>query len=149
MNKTEYVYLIDPFKKDITLVHLPTGKLELETIYNLVQCATIDMYSLTHDTDLIIDDEGLYVEDQKFFVIEDKVFAGRALIVGAANEDGHSTTPTYPMDFLPVVYTSEHPEVGVAEFKVTSWETGESPVDVQLYIDEPIRRSDDTTYEEA
>ena len=88
MNKTDYVYLIDPFKKDITLVHLPTGKLEL--------------------------------------------FAGRALIVGAANEDGHSTTPTYPMDFLPVVYTSEHPEVGVTEFTVTSWETGESPVDVQL-----------------
>jgi hypothetical protein len=54
------------------------------------------------------------------------------LIVGAANEDGHSTTPTYPMDFLPVVYTSEHPEVGVTEFTVTSWETGESPVDVQL-----------------
>jgi len=132
MNKTNYVYLIDPFKKDITLVHLPTGKLELETIYDLVQCATIDMYGLTDDTDLIIDDEGLFVEDQKFFVIEDKVFAGRALIVGAANEDGHSTTPTYPMDFLPVVYTSEHPEVGVTEFTVTSWETGESPVDVQL-----------------
>ena len=65
MNKTDYVYLIDPFKKDITLVHLPTGKLELETIYDLVQCATIDMYGLTHDTDLIIDDEGLFVEDQK------------------------------------------------------------------------------------
>ena len=132
MNKTEYVYLIDPFKKDITLVHLPTGKLELETIYDLVQCATIDMYALTHDTDLIIDDEGLFVEDQKFFVIEDKVFAGRALIVGAPNEDGHSTTPAYPEDFLPVVYTDTHPEVGVSEFTVTSWETGESPVDVQL-----------------
>ena len=132
MNKTDYVYLIDPFKKDITLVHLPTGKLELETIYDLVQCATIDMYGLTDDTDLIIDDEGLFVEDQKFFVIEDKVFAGRALIVGAPNEDGHSTTPAYPEDFLPVVYTSEHPEVGVTEFTVTSWETGESPVDVQL-----------------
>ena len=132
MNKTDYVYLIDPFKKDITLVHLPTGKLELETIYDLVQCATIDMYSLTHDTDLIIDDEGLFVEDQKFFVIEDKVFAGRALIVGAPNEDGHSTTPTYPEDFLPVVYTDTHPGVGVSEFTVTSWETGESPVDVQL-----------------
>jgi hypothetical protein len=132
MNKTDYVYLIDPFKKDITLVHLPTGKLELETIYDLVQCATIDMYSLTHDTDLIIDDEGLFVEDQKFFVIEDKVFAGRALIVGAPNEDGHSTTPAYPEDFLPVVYTDTHPGVGVSEFTVTSWETGESPVDVQL-----------------
>ena len=90
------------------------------------------MYSLTHDTDLIIDDEGLFVEDQKFFVIEDKVFAGRALIVGAPNEDGHSTTPAYPEDFLPVVYTDTHPEVGVSEFTVTSWETGESPVDVQL-----------------
>ena len=132
MNKTDYVYLIDPFKKDITLVHLPTGKLELETIYDLVQCATIDMYGLTDDTDLIIDDEGLFVEDQKFFVIEDKVFAGRALIVGAPNEDGHSTTPAYPEDFLPVVYTDTHPGVGVSEFTVTSWETGESPVDVQL-----------------
>ena len=132
MNKTDYVYLIDPFKKDITLVHLPTGKLELETIYDLMQCATIDMYGLTDDTDLIIDDEGLFVENQRFFVIEDKVFAGQALIVGAANEDGHSTTPTYPMDFLPVVYTDTHPGVGVSEFTVTSWETGESPVDVQL-----------------
>ena len=132
MNKTDYVYLIDPFKKDITLVHLPTGKLELETIYDLVQCATIDMYGLTDDTDLIIDDEGLFVEDQKFFVIEDKIFAGRALIVGAPNEDGHSTTPAYPEDFLPVVYTDTHPGVGVSEFTVTSWETGESPVDVQL-----------------
>tara|TARA_R110002020_G_scaffold45642_3_gene130429 strand:- start:2880 stop:3284 length:405 start_codon:yes stop_codon:yes gene_type:complete len=132
MNKTEYVYLIDPFKKDITLVHLPTGKLELETIYDLVQCATIDMYGLTHDTDLIIDDEGLFVEDQKFFVIEDKVFAGRALIVGAANEDGHSTTPTYPMDFLPVVYTSEYPSVDVSGFTITELKAGESPVDVQL-----------------
>jgi len=136
MNKTNYVYLIDPFKKDITLVHLPTGKLELETIYDLVQCATIDMYGLTDDTDLIIDDEGLFVEDQKFFVIEDKIFAGRALIVGAANEDGHSTTPTYPMDFLPVVYTSEYPfvdiDVNVSNFTTPELKAGESPVDVQL-----------------
>ena len=133
MNKTEYVYLIDPFKKDITLVHLPTGKLELETIYNLVQCATIDMYSLTHDTDLIIDDEGLLVEEQRFFSIDNKVFAGRALIVGAANEDGHSTTPTYPMDFLPVTFMPK------------SYQMEITADDLNI----EIRRSDDTTYQEA
>ena len=132
MNQVKFVYLIDPFKQQVTVETLPGGVLELTTIYELCDCSTFDVYSLTKDTDVYIDDEGLFVEDQKFFVIEDKVFAGRALIVGAANEDGHSTTPTYPMDFLPVVYTSEHPEVGVTEFTVTSWETGESPVDVQL-----------------
>ena len=122
MNKIKFVYLIDPFEKRVDLVDLHKEGLELPTIYKLLQCATMDVYSLTKDTDVYIDDEGLFVEDQKFFVIEDKVFAGRALIVGSPNEDGHSTTPTYPEDFLPLVWTDEYPHVGVAEFTVTSWE---------------------------
>jgi hypothetical protein len=122
MNKVKFVYLIDPFEKRVDLVDLYKEGLELPTIYKLLQCTTMDVYSLTKDTDVYIDDEGLFVEDQKFFVIEDKVFAGRALIVGSPNEDGHSTTPTYPEDFLPLVWTDKYPHVGVAEFTVTSWE---------------------------
>ena len=91
MNKVKFVYLIDPFEKRVDLVDLYKEGLELPTIYKLLQCATMDVYSLTKDTDVYIDDEGLFVEDQKFFVIEDKVFAGRALIVGAPTR---SRTPS-------------------------------------------------------
>ena len=138
MNQVKFVYLIDPFKQQVTVETLPGGVLELDKIYELCDCAAFDVYAISDDTDLYIDDEGLFVEDQKFFIIDNKVFAGRALIVGSPNEDGHSTTPSYPDDFLPVTYTDTHPGVGVSEFTVTSWETGESPVDVQLYVDEPI-----------
>jgi len=104
MNEVKYCFVIDPHKEEIRVVDLPGDKLELATIYDLLECATFDVHSLTADTDLFIDDNGLLVEQQRFFSIDNKVFAGNGLIVGAVNEEGHSTTPTYPDDFLPVTW---------------------------------------------
>jgi len=165
MNEVKYCFVIDPWKKDIRVVDLPENKLELFTIYELLDCGTFDVHSLTADTDLFVKidfayDNGLLVEEQRFFSIDNKVFAGNGLIVGAVNEEGHSTTPTYPDDFLPVTFMpkSYQMEITADDLKIEvtpnqysekQIRAGETPVDVQLYVDEPIRRSDDTTYEET
>ena len=133
MNEVKYCFVIDPYKEEIRVIDLPSDKLELATIYDLLECATFDVHSLSEDTDLFIDDEGLLVEEQRFFSIDNKVFAGNGLIVGAVNEEGHSTTPTYPDDFLPVTFMPKSYQMEI---------TAED-----LNIE--IRRSDDTTYEET
>tara|TARA_R100000458_G_scaffold29068_1_gene26570 strand:+ start:218 stop:592 length:375 start_codon:yes stop_codon:yes gene_type:complete len=102
MNEVKYCFVIDPHKEEIRVVDLPGDTLELSTIYDLLDCTRFDVHSLTADTDLFFDDEGLLVEKQRFFVTNNKVFAGNGLIVGGVNEKGHSTTPTYLDDFLPV-----------------------------------------------
>jgi len=104
MNEVKYCFVIDPYKEEIRVVDLPENKLELSKIYELLECARFDVSTLTPDTDVLIDDEGLLIENQRFFSINNQVFAGNGLIVGAPNEDGHSTTPTYPDDFLPVTF---------------------------------------------
>lgn len=133
MNEVRYCFVIDPWKKDIRVVDLPENKLELFTIYELLDCGTFNVHSLTADTDLFIDDEGLLVEEQRFFSVDNKVFAGNGLIVGAVNEEGHSTTPTYPDDFLPVTWMPK------------SYQMEITADDLNI----EIRRSDDTTYQEA
>ena len=133
MNEVRYCFVIDPYKEEIRVADLPNDKLELATIYDLLDCGTFDVHPLTADTDLFIDDDGLLVEEQRFFSIDNKVFAGNGLIVGAVNEDGHSTTPTYPDDFLPVTFMPKSYQMEI---------TAED-----LNIE--IRRSDDTTYQEA
>ena len=133
MNEVKYCFVIDPHKEEIRVVDLPGDKLELATIYDLLDCTTFDVHPLSADTDLFIDDEGLLVEEQRFFSIDNKVFAGNGLIVGAVNEEGHSTTPTYPDDFLPVTFMPKSYQMEI---------TADN-----LNIE--IRRSDDTTYQEA
>ena len=115
MNEVKYCFVIDPHKEEIRVVDLPGDKLELTTIYDLLDCTTFDVHSLTADTDLFFDDEGLLVEEQRFFVINNKVFAGNGLIVGAVNEEGHSTTPTYPDDFLPVAWLPKSYQMEITE----------------------------------
>jgi len=115
MNEVKYCFVIDPHKEEIRVVDLPGDKLELATIYDLLKCATFDVHSLTADTDLFIDDDGLLVEEQRFFSIDNKVFAGNGLIVGAVNEEGHSTTPTYPDDFLPVAWLPKSYQMEITE----------------------------------
>jgi len=115
MNEVKYCFVIDPHKQEIRVVDLPGDKLELTTIYDLLDCTTFDVHSLTADTDLFFDDEGLLVEEQRFFVINNKVFAGNGLIVGAVNEEGHSTTPTYPDDFLPVAWLPKSYQMEITE----------------------------------
>ena len=104
MNEVKYCFVIDPYKEEIRVVDLPENKLELSKIYELLECARFDVSTLTPDTDVLIDDEGLLIENQRFFSINKQVFAGNGLIVGAPNEDGHSTTPTYLDDCLRVTF---------------------------------------------
>ena len=125
MNEVKYCFVIDPHKEEIRVVDLPDDKLELSTIYDLLDCTTFDVHSLTADTDLFIDDEGLLVEEQRFFIVNNKVFAGTGLIVGAVNEEGHSTTPTYPDDFLPVAWLPKSYQMEITdkdlEVKFMDW----------------------------
>ncbi len=125
MNEVKYCFVIDPHKEEIRVVDLPSDKLELATIYDLLECATFDVHSLTADTDLFIDDDGLLVQEQRFFSIDNKVFAGNGLIVGAVNEEGHSTTPTYPDDFLPVTWMPKSYQMEITdkdlEVKFMDW----------------------------
>ena len=109
-----------------------TSKIQRSSYVEMYGPTTGDKVRLA-DTDLFIDDEGLLVEEQRFFSIDNKVFAGNGLIVGAVNEEGHSTTPTYPDDFLPVTWMPK------------SYQMEITADDLNI----EIRRSDDTTYQEA
>ena len=44
MNEVKYCFVIDPYKEEIRVVDLPGDKLELATIYDLLDCTTFDVH---------------------------------------------------------------------------------------------------------
>jgi hypothetical protein len=109
---TRYL-LIDPFRKEVRVVHHDGS---LASLYVLLNC---DLVTVAHSYkfDLFVDDEGLFKADQKFFMVDGfpQPLAGYALAV-AVDEDGDTIAP----DLLP-----EELEARVLFIDAIEWEDEE------------------------
>ena len=105
------VILINPF--DETVKEAVYGG-DYREIYNLIDCRTFDVVSLSDADDLYVDDEGLLVEgNQRYFSWSGRNFAGMGLIMAHDNE-GESIATTLDLTqviplikFMPEGYKQE------------------------------------------
>jgi len=87
-------YLIDPQAKTITQVSFPAVGSNLDHMYRLIGCGTVDVARMAGDTDCWIDDEGLFKPDdeQHFFLLDLgdesghdwRSYVGKGLVLGCA-----------------------------------------------------------------
>ena len=78
--------LINPFDETIKEA-VYTG--DYREIYDLVECRTFDCVYLDNREVLYIDDEGLLVDETRSFTINNRVLAGKGLILGS-DKDGET-----------------------------------------------------------
>jgi len=78
--------LINPFDETIKET-VYTG--DYKEIYDLVECRTFDCVYLDNREVLYIDDEGLLIEETKYFSLNNRIFAGKGLILGS-DKDGET-----------------------------------------------------------
>ena len=52
-------------------------------IYSFLECRTFDCVYLDNREVLYIDDEGLLIEETKYFSLNNRIFAGKGLILGS------------------------------------------------------------------
>ena len=110
------VILVNPF--DETVKEAVYGG-DYREIYDLIDCRTFDVVSLSDADDLYIDDEGLlYVDNQnkgpqRYFSWSGRNFAGMGLIMGH-DDEGETTATTYDLqevidrvEFLPEGHREE------------------------------------------
>ena len=79
--------LINPFNATIKET-VYTG--DYKEIYDLVECRTFDCVYLDNREVLYIDDEGLLIEETKYFSLNNRIFAGKGLILGS-DKDGETS----------------------------------------------------------
>ena len=79
--------LINPFNETIKEV-VYTG--DFREIYDLVDCRTFDCVRLTIENDMYVDDEGLLIDNQRYFTMNNRVYAGTALLL-SHNDEGETT----------------------------------------------------------
>jgi len=99
------IILINPF--DQTVKEGVYGG-DYREIYDLIECRTFDVVSLSDADDLYVDDEGLLVEgNQRYFSWSGRNFAGMGLIMGH-DDEGETVGTTYDLqevvdrvEFLP------------------------------------------------
>ena len=101
--------LIDPFNQTITEVEY-SG--DYKQIYNLIDCNTFTVSSISDADDLFLDDEGL-LKDNRYFTWSGHPFAGKGLIL-AHDEEGDTIPTTYDLkevldrvEWLPEGYKEE------------------------------------------
>lgn len=75
--------LINPHEETITEVEYSGNYKE---IYSLIDCRTFDCVYLDNREVLYIDDEGLLVDETRYFTINNRVLAGKGLILGTDRE---------------------------------------------------------------
>ncbi len=103
--------LINPHEETITEVEYSGNYKE---IYDIIDCRTFDVVSLSDADDLYVDDEGLLVEgNQRYFSWSGRNFAGMGLIMGH-DDEGETIETTYDLqevvdrvEFLPEGHKEE------------------------------------------
>ena len=81
--------LINPHEETITEVEYSGNYKE---IYDLIGCTTFDCVRIYETQDMYIDDEGLLKNNQMYFTMNDRVYAGKALLLSHdVDGDKHST----------------------------------------------------------
>ena len=81
--------LINPFDTTITEVNY-SG--DYKEIYSFTDCTTFDCVRIYETQDMYIDDEGLLKNNQMYFTMNDRVYAGKALLL--SHDDEGETTGT-------------------------------------------------------
>ena len=81
--------LINPFDTTITEVNY-TG--DYKEICIFVGCTTFDCVRLYETQDMYLDDEGLLKNNQMYFTINDRVYAGKALLLSHDDEGETKST---------------------------------------------------------
>ena len=110
------VILINPF--DETVKEAVYGG-DYREIYNLIDCRTFDVVSLSNADDLYVDDEGLLKDENRYFSWSGRNFAGMGLIMGH-DDEGETIETTYDLQEVVdrVEFLSEgHKETPYMEFK--------------------------------
>jgi len=79
--------LINPFDTTIKIAEY-TGN--YKEIYDLIGCRSFDCVRLYETQDMYIDDEGLLIDNQMYFTMNDRVYAGKALLL-SHDDDGETT----------------------------------------------------------
>lgn len=81
--------------KNRTVSRIPAFEESLQKIYSLIGCELITSVGLDNGDCLFLDDEGLINGTEEFFYLEGmgQPFAGNALVMGGADDEGNSTDP--------------------------------------------------------
>ena len=102
--------LINPFDTTIKEV-VYTG--DFREIYDLIVCRTFDCVRLYETQDMYIDDEGLLIDNQMYFTMNDRVYAGKGLLL-SHDDEGESTSTNLDLqmvedmvEWLPEGHTEE------------------------------------------
>ena len=85
--------LINPFDTTIKEV-VYTG--DYREIYDLVDCTTFDCVRIYETQDMYIDDEGLFKNNQMYFTMNDRVYAGKGLLL-SHDDEGESVATTFTL----------------------------------------------------
>jgi len=97
------VILVDPVAKTVTEHDIPrSGGGFLEEAYKLTGCSCITVAQYDSDHDVYVDDEGLLKQVEGFVMVprHPEPLAGKALIVGAVDDEGENTPATVDLDHV-------------------------------------------------
>ena len=89
---------IDPFNKTVKEVDTHGN---LEDIYNLLGCDTLDAVGIDEQNVLYVDDCGLLKNNQRYFNINGKVLAGNGVVIGF-DDEGDSVDTSLNADDLDI-----------------------------------------------
>ena len=110
--------LINPFDTTIKEV-VYTG--DFREIYDLIGCRSFDCVRIYETQDMYIDDEGLLIDNQMYFTMNDRVYAGKGLLL-SHDDEGESTSTNLDLQMVEdmVEWLPEgHTETPYMEF--TAW----------------------------
>ena len=88
--------LINPFDETIKEV-IYTG--DFREIYDLVDCSTFDVVNIYKYQDMYVDDEGLLKNNQRYFTINDRNYAGKALLL-SHNDEGETESTNLDLQMV-------------------------------------------------
>ena len=91
---------INPFDQTIKEVDVLDN---LEDIYNLLGCRTMDAVGIDESNVLYIDDEGLLKDEQRYFNINGRNLAGNGLVMGF-NDEGDTIDTTLKTEDLNITW---------------------------------------------
>ena len=88
--------LINPHDETIKEV-VYTG--DFREIYDIVDCRTFDVVNIYGTQDMYVDDEGLLINNQRYFSMNDRVYAGKGLLL-SHDDEGESTSTNLDLQMV-------------------------------------------------
>ncbi len=93
--------LIDPFEKSVTEVELSENSTFADAKKHMQLDGPLDVVTLSDDTMVIVDDEGLLKNNNRYFKLSEfhQPLAGRAIVVGY-DDEGATISGSYNADTI-------------------------------------------------